>query len=135
MRTPTEFGTSDGLGCMLVIDDEPDVIGVISTYFEGLGYDVVTALHGADGLMLAEIRRPDIVLLDIMMPGMTGVEVLQQLRLQWPELPVIMLTAVVDSEIAKSTLRRGAFDYVPKPFEWEHLDRVVTAAMILKTVS
>lgn len=117
------------LGCILVIDDEPDVIDMLTVYLTGSGYHVISAAHGGDGLMLAELHRPDVVLLDIMMPGIGGVEVLQQLHVRWPELPVIMVTAVADVKVAKATLRRGAFDFVPKPFEWDHLERVVAAAL------
>ena len=134
MLTPSEPAGPGRLGGILVIDDEPDVVEVISVYFAGSGYEVVGASHGGDGLMLAELHRPDVILLDIMMPGIDGVEVLQQLRLRWPEIPVIMLTAVSNLAIAKSALRRGAFDYVPKPFEWEHLERVVAAALTVKTL-
>ena len=134
MPTPSE-PTPERLGGILVIDDESDVVEVISVYFANLGYEVVGASHGGDGLMLAELHRPDVILLDIMMPGIDGVEVLQQLRLRWPEIPVVMLTAVADVAIAKGTLRRGAFDYVPKPFEWEHLERVVAAALTVKTLA
>ena len=135
MPTPSEPVTRGRLGVILVIDDEPDVVEVISVYFGNSGYEVVGAQHGGDGLMLAELHRPDVILLDIMMPGIDGVEVLQQLRLRWPEIPVVMLTAVSDVAIAKSALRRGAFDYVPKPFEWEHLERVVAAALTVKTLA
>ena len=135
MPTPSEPVTPGRLGVILVIDDEPDVVEVISVYFGNSGYEVVGASHGGDGLMLAELHRPDVILLDIMMPGIDGVEVLQQLRLRWPEIPVVMLTAVSDVAIAKSALRRGAFDYVPKPFEWEHLERVVADALTVKTLA
>jgi DNA-binding response OmpR family regulator len=123
------------LGTLLVIDDEPDVVEMLSVYFTTSGYQVIGANHGGDGLMLAEFHRPDVVLLDITMPGMDGVEVLQQLRTRWPELPVVMLTAVSDLEIAKGALRRKAFDYVRKPFEWEHLERVVAAALTARVVA
>ena len=117
------------LGAILVIDDEPDVVEMLSVYLSGSGYRVFGAEHGGDGLMLAEVHRPDLVLLDIMMPGIDGVEVLQRLRARWPDLPVIMLTAVASVESARGTLEHGAFDYVRKPFEWEHLERVVAAAL------
>lgn len=125
---------SHRLGTLLVIDDEPDVVEMLSVYFTALGYQVIGANHGGDGLMLAEFHRPDVVLLDIMMPGIDGVEVLQQIRTRWPEVPVVMLTAVANLDIAKGALRRGAFDYVRKPFEWEHLERVVAAALTARVV-
>lgn len=126
---------SESLGSILVIDDEQDVVDLLSVYFSGSGYEVVGATQGADGLMLADFHRPDVVLLDIMMPGLGGVEVLQQLRLRWPNLPVVMLTAVADVEIARSTLRRGAFDFIPKPFECEHVERVVAAAITARVLA
>jgi DNA-binding response OmpR family regulator len=133
MLTSTEPGTTERLGCVLIIDDEPDIAEVLSVYFSTSGYEVVTAMQGTDGLLLAEIHRPDLVLLDIKMPGIDGVEVLQRLRLWWPALPVIMLTGVADIDVEKDTRRRGAFDYVAKPFEWDHLDRVVAAALTVKS--
>ena len=117
------------LGSILAIDDEAEVVALITDYFSEAGYQVVGADHGGDGIMLAEFERPDVVVLDIMMPGIDGLEVLQQLRRRWPGLPVIMLTGVGDVDIAKEALRRGAFDYVQKPFAWEHLERVVAAAL------
>jgi FixJ family two-component response regulator len=68
------------------------------------------------------------VLLDIRMAGLTGVEVLQQLRLRWPELPVIMVSGAGDLDLARSCLSRGAVDYVAKSFDLEHLHRCVSAA-------
>ena len=85
--------------------------------------------HGGDGLMLAEHERPDVVLLDIRMPGLSGTEVLQQFHLRWPELPVIMISGLGNSELARRSLRRGAFDYVHKPFDWDCLHRCVAAAL------
>jgi len=125
---------ADALGTILAIDDEPDVVEMISVYFGNSGYRVIGAGHGSDGLMLAELDAPDVVLLDIMMPGIDGVEVLQQVRTRWPDMPVIMLTAMANEEIAKGALRRGAFDYVRKPFEWEHLERVVAAALTTRKI-
>ena len=79
--------------------------------------------------MLAQQKRPDVVLLDIRMPGMTGVQVLQQLRLRAPDLPVVMISGAGDLQIAKSCLTRGAFDYVSKPFDLDHVHRCVAAAL------
>jgi len=123
------------LGTLLVIDDEPDIVEMLSVYFTTSGYRVIGATRGGEGLRLAHVHRPDVVLLDITMPGIDGVEVLQQLRTRWPETAVVMLTAVTNVETAKGSLRRGAFDYVRKPFEWEHLERVVAAALTARALA
>ena len=117
------------LGKLLVVDDDPDTVDMLGQYFRAAGYDIITANHGGDGLMLAEHERPDVVLLDIRMPGLSGTEVLQQLHLRWPELPVIVISGLGDSELARRSLRRGAFDYVHKPFDWDCLHRCVAAAL------
>jgi two-component system, NtrC family, response regulator AtoC len=126
--TPPDPPTPRGLGRILVIDDDPDIVELLTGYFVESGYDVVAALHGGDGLMLADIDRPDVVLLDIKMPGMSGTEVLQQLKVRRPELPVIIVSGYADAELARRSLRRGAFDYIRKPFDLEHLHRCVAAA-------
>jgi DNA-binding NtrC family response regulator len=130
MLMPPRNDGLESLGRILMIDDEVDVVEVVSVYFSGSGYEVIGATQAGDGLMLADIHRPDLVLLDIMMPGIDGIEALQQFHLRWPDLPVIMLTAVANLDTARGALKRGAFDYVQKPFEWEHLERVVGAALM-----
>jgi DNA-binding response OmpR family regulator len=117
------------LGRVLVIDDDAEIVATLTTALEEGGYAAMTALHGGDGLMLSESERPDAVLLDINMPGMSGIEVLQQLRLRWPDLPVIMISGNTSPELARRCIQRGAFDYIPKPFQLEHLYRCVAAAL------
>ena len=117
------------LGRILVIDDDPNIVEMVIDYFTGAGYEVIAAHHGGDGLMLAEQERPDVVLCDIRMPGLSGVEVLQQLKLRWRDLPVIIVSGAGDALQAKRCLARGAFDYVPKPFNWEYLNRCVATAI------
>ena len=74
------------LGRLLVVDDDPEIIAMVTDYFTASGFEVIAAQHGGDGLMLADVEHPDVVILDIKMPGMSGVEVLQQLRIRWPDL-------------------------------------------------
>ena len=117
------------LGRLLIVDDDPDIVQMVVDYFTGAGFEVFGAHHGGDALMLAEQESPDVVLLDIRMPGLTGVEVLQQLKLRWPELPVVIVSGAGDAALARRCLKRGAFDYVSKPFNWEYLHRCVGAAL------
>src|SRR4051812_45960560 len=116
------------LGRLLVIDDDPNIVEMVIEYFGNAGYQVIGAHHGGDGLMLAEHEHPDVVLLDLRMAGLGGVEILQQLKLRWRALPVIIVSGAGDATLARRCLSRGAFDYVSKPFNWEYLHRCVTAA-------
>jgi DNA-binding response OmpR family regulator len=120
---------SDVLGKILIVDDEPDVLDLLSLYFSDGRFDVMTAQQGADAVMIANFHRPDAVLLDILMPGMDGVQVLRAIRAMDSTIPVVMLTANADEKVARDTLTMGAFDYVPKPFEFDVLDRIVVAAV------
>lgn len=99
----------------------------------GTGYQADVALTGGDALMLIEADRPDAVVLDILMPGMDGVDVLRRLRAADSTLPVVMLTGNGDVEVARMTLDLGAFDYIPKPFNLAHLCRIIGTAVVSGT--
>jgi DNA-binding response OmpR family regulator len=116
-------------GRLLVVDDEKHVTAIIEEYFTSLGYEVEVAHDGTEALQQAAAIRPDVVLLDIQMPRMTGDEVLHRLHALDSTMPIVMLTANTDEELARSLLRRGAMDYVPKPFQLETLDHVVSTAV------
>jgi two-component system response regulator (stage 0 sporulation protein F) len=117
-------------GRILIVDDEEPVREVLTEYFAGQGYTVESAGGGAEALEAAGRTRPDLVLLDVRMPGMDGVQVLRRLRERHPGLAVIMITANEDVALARQTLQLGAFDYVAKPFDFDYLDRAVAAALV-----
>jgi DNA-binding response OmpR family regulator len=117
------------LGRLLIVDDEEPVVEVLSDYFSGQGYQVAIARNGAEALAAVRRSRPDLVLLDVRMPGIDGVEVLRRIRALDAALPVIMVTANEDVALARETLKIGAFDYVAKPFDFAYLDRTVAAAL------
>lgn len=118
------------LARIMVVDDETPVLEVLSEYFTAQGYEVLTASSGSEALAVVSRTPPELVLLDIRMPGMDGVEVLRRLRNVNKSLPVIMVTANEDVALARETLKIGAFDYVPKPFDFRYLDRVVAAGLV-----
>lgn len=120
---------SAAFGRLLIVDDEKPVLEVLCEYFEGQGHAVQSAQNGREAIDAFTRGRPDLVLLDVRMPGMDGVAVLEQLRALAPT-PVIMVTANEDIALARRTLQLGAFDYVAKPFDFVHLDRAVTAALL-----
>ena len=101
---------------ILVIDDDPAITSVLKRGLSYEGFAVETASNGADGLTLARERSPDLVILDIMMPGLNGLEVLQRLRTADARLPVLLLTARDAPADQVQGLESGADDYVVKPF-------------------
>jgi len=121
---------TDTLGRILIVDDERPVLDVLSEYFATQGYAVQTASSGMEALSAVTRERPDLVLLDVRMPGMDGVEVLRRLRATEHGLAVIMVTANEDVALARETLKIGAFDYVAKPFDFRYLDRAVAAGLV-----
>ncbi len=99
----------------LVIDDEPQIRRLLTITLEAHGYRVITANNGQEGLVLAAQHRPDVIVLDLGLPDLNGLEVLRRLR-EWTQVPVIILT-VQDAEADKiAALDNGADDYVTKPF-------------------
>lgn len=115
---------------ILIVDDEPPVLEVLSEFFRqfahGHGYAVETASNGTEAFMAVLRARPDLILLDMSMPGMGGIEFLKAIRQLDKNLPVIMVTANEDARKAAETLNAGVFAYVPKPFEFRQLDHLVS---------
>jgi len=109
---------------LLIVDDEPLILEVLTVHFKG-EYDVETALNGADALGAILRARPDVVMLDINMPRMNGVEVLKDIKQIDDSIAVIMVTANEQVAMAAEALRNGAFGYVPKPFDFRYLDHML----------
>ena len=100
---------------ILVIDDEPNMLRLLERVLESEGYRVILAADGISGMSLAMDTKPDLILLDIMMPGPDGFTVLDSIR-KFSNTPVIMVTAKRDIESFKKTIDLGADDYIKKPF-------------------
>ena len=107
--------TTEPAGIVLVIDDEPQIRRLLRVTLEANGYRVFDASTGAEGIAEAAMRRPDVVLLDLGLPDMDGVEVLRRLR-EWSNVPVVILSVRDDEEEKVAALDAGADDYVTKPF-------------------
>jgi two-component system phosphate regulon response regulator OmpR len=101
---------------ILVIDDDEKLNKLLSVYFERFGYDILTATHPKEGMNILDQKKPDIVVLDIMLPDMDGFEVLREIR-RFNTIPIIMLTARGEVTDRIVGLELGADDYLPKPFE------------------
>jgi two-component system response regulator AtoC len=110
---------------ILVIDDEPDVRQLIEHFLTEKGFEVRIAENGRLGLAALDTFTPDVVLLDMHMPELDGVETLKRLADRAPALPVIMVTVNDDVETTSRLLQLGAADYVPKPFNLEYLEQAI----------
>ncbi len=115
---------------VLVVDDEVQVCNALKEFLTLKKYEVETALDGPTALKKVEEFKPHIVLLDIIMPGMGGTDVLKEIRSKNPKIGIIMITAVVDEEIANRTIQLGAYDYITKPIDLNHLESVLMVKMI-----
>jgi len=113
---------------ILVIDDEPSITNLVSAYLRPEGYEVYTAADGNAGLKSARAFKPDLIILDLMLPGMDGIELLSRLRRE-SEVYVIMLTARTEETDKIVGLSVGADDYVTKPFSPRELTARVKAAL------
>lgn len=113
---------------ILVIDDEPSIIKLVTAYLKPEGYEVFTAQDGNAGLKAARAFKPDVILLDLMLPGLDGLEVLSRLRRE-SEVYVILLTAKTEETDRVVGLSVGADDYVTKPFSPRELVARIKAAL------
>ena len=122
---------------ILVIDDEPDLVSTIQCRLEWCKFEVVTAGNGQEGLGKAANEKPDLILLDINMPGMNGHEVLDRLR-NCPDLrdiPVIMCTALCEAEDIAKASSYGVADYIAKPFDFSELVEKISNVLGNKVMS
>jgi DNA-binding NtrC family response regulator len=106
---------------LLIVDDEPDLRWVLRGLFEDEGFEVDEAADGDEALQRVEQHAPDVVLSDMRMPRLPGLELLRQLRACAPDVPVILLSAVEDLATAVDAIKEGAFDYQAKPFDGPRL--------------
>ncbi|MDP2743834.1 MAG: response regulator [Dehalococcoidia bacterium] len=114
---------------ILVVDDDESVRSLLQRVLKEAGYDVVTAANGREALDKVNELKVDLVLLDIKMPDMSGMEVLQQLTTNWPQTCVIMATAVADAQTAIEAMKLGAYDYITKPFSRDEMVLTVQRAI------
>ena len=119
---------------ILIIDDEHNLVDAISNILKHEGFVTIEAFDGESGLKKAQQEKPHIIILDIMMPGMDGFEVLKRLKEDpsTADIPVIMLTAKTEDSAVIESWRKGADFYIPKPFEIDELLHVIELIMQAK---
>jgi DNA-binding response OmpR family regulator len=118
---------------ILVVDDDPATLKLVGVILDQEGYDVVPARSGEEGLERARLQHPDLILLDVMMPGLDGYEVVQRLRTDpaTARVPILMLTAKSDLEDQITGFEVGADDYLTKPFRRHELTERVASVLRL----
>jgi DNA-binding NtrC family response regulator len=114
---------------ILIVDDEPSNRNILSQELTHEGYSVVTAGDGREALRKVESSRPDLIILDYMMPDLSGLEVLKELRKRENDTPVVMITAYGTMERAVESMKEGAYDFITRPFEPDHIALVVRKAL------
>jgi len=120
-----------GRGRVLVVDDEPDVLDTLRDMLESLGYEAITATTGEEAIAAMITVRPQVVFLDLRMPGISGLEALSYFREHHRRVPVIVITGSIQQEVARHARAGGAFEVVGKPFDMDTLHRLLARAMQL----
>lgn len=110
---------------ILVIDDEKDVGNIFKKALALEGYTVLTALDGVNGLRIIKEKKPDIILLDLKLPKMDGIEVLRRIKKIDENIVVVIITGYGTMDTARRAMKFGAFDYITKPIDLEHVNAVI----------
>jgi len=114
---------------VLVADDDDDILELVAFRLERAGYRILTARDGEEALEIALDQHPDLAVLDVMMPRLTGLEVTERLRAHGERMPIVLLTARVQEADVARGLEAGADDYIKKPFSPQELRDRVQAAL------
>ena len=119
---------------VLVVDDDPATVELLQEFLVAKGYEVLTASDGAEALQKVKEERPHVILLDIHMPKMDGLEVLRQVKAIDPTVSVIMVTGVNEEAIGRKAMELGAFDYIVKPLDLPYLERTLWYKLTMMTL-
>ncbi|MGR3294609.1 MAG: response regulator [Candidatus Scalindua sp.] len=120
------------MNSILVVDDEVWACDPLKRFLEGKGYDVTVSHSGEDALEKVKNLKPDLMLLDIRMPGIDGMEVLRRVREFDKDVGIIMVTAVKEEGIAKDAIKKGADEYITKPVDLNYLETSVLVDLVLR---
>lgn len=115
---------------ILVVDDEIEVCNALKEFLSIKGYTAFTAQNGQAALALVQTENPHVVLLDVIMPGMSGIETLEEIKRVAPATGVVMITAVTDEALGNQALRLGADDFITKPVDLDYLETVLMVKIV-----
>ncbi|MDD5558477.1 response regulator [Candidatus Methylomirabilis sp.] len=119
---------------VLVVDDEPGAVELLQEFLVAKGYEVIAASNGAEAVQKVVEERPHLILLDVRMPRMDGLEALRRIREIDKEVAVIMVTGVNEEEIGRQAMALGAFDYIVKPLDLPYLERSLWYKITMMTL-
>ena len=119
---------------VLIVDDERSITDFLSTVLEEEGYRCITAASGEDALKKLSMGDADVALLDLRLPGMSGMDVLRAIKSTYPRTVIIIVTAVGDAKTAVEAMKTGAVDYITKPFKIERVSHSVEVALHAATI-
>ena len=114
---------------LLFIDDEQSICWGLTKLAQRMGHTSEAVGSAELGLQVAERRKPDAIVLDVRLPGITGLEAIEKFQALWPDVPIVIITAYGDLETAVEAVRRGAFEYLVKPFDLQLAERTITRAL------
>lgn len=114
---------------VLIVDDDSSIRWVLARALSNAQFKVISCDNGQQALDMIRSNHPQLVITDIQMSGMSGLELLNIINQNWPDLPVIMITAYADTDLATKTHELGAFDYLPKPFDINHVIKLCQRAV------
>ncbi|HSF32110.1 MAG TPA: sigma-54 dependent transcriptional regulator [Candidatus Tectomicrobia bacterium] len=117
---------------VLIVDDEPDMLSNCTRILRRCGYHCLTADTSEQGLSLVGTVQPDVVLVDLRMPGKSGIEIVKSVKARYPAIEVVLMTAYATIETAVDAIKQGAFDYLPKPFTADQLQAVIQRTLYQK---
>ena len=118
------------LPSIMIIDDDPHILSLLDIYLSKKGVKAVTCSSAKEALSILRSSQIKLALVDICMPGMTGVELLQHIQKITPSTHVIMITGMGDMEVARQCMQLGAKDFITKPFDFEYLETSILAELI-----
>lgn len=114
---------------VLVVDDEREICQMVMLCLQKIGYDVSTADSADTAYGMLELKTYDAIVSDVMMPGQDGITFLGRVHRTWPEIPVVIMTGYAQLQMAVNAIKNGAFDFIHKPFDFEHLRKIVGRAI------
>ena len=116
---------------ILVVDDEIAIVDILKSFLEEKEHKVFTAYDGAEAIEVTKRERPHIILLDIYLPKMDGIQVLKAVREFDDTIGIIIITGFREKDVAQEALKLGAFDYINKPFDFDYLERALDTKLQL----